>query len=360
MHQQLIELDVGDLHLDPASPRLPRALHHSSDQEIIDWMLQDASLIELMLAIGTNGYFAGEPLLVTQENGRNIVVEGNRRLSSLILLQNPLFTQVQKNKIHQVMELTKQRPVSIPCIMFASRSEIEKHLGFKHATGVKPWSILSKALYLAKWAETLTSPTRRELCRELAKNIGSKGDYVGLLLVAFELYCIIEDNDFFNIPDLDETSLYLGSLVDFLNRPNIREFMGVDLKSETPTINLKKEACFKNFKELISWFFRKNKFNKTVLKADSQSLTNLDAVLGHLEAKQKFLDSGNLQAATEITIETASSYHHDIAQALLCLENAQAKIYKVKPHNITDVSVLEDVIGLAERLKNAKNVSGEA
>ena len=86
MHQQLIELDVGDLHLDPASPRLPRALHHSSDQEIIDWMLQDASLIELMLAIGTNGYFAGEPLLVTQENGRNIVVEGNRRLSSLILL----------------------------------------------------------------------------------------------------------------------------------------------------------------------------------------------------------------------------------------------------------------------------------
>jgi hypothetical protein len=46
-------------------------------------MLLDASLIELMLAIGENGYFPGEQLLVVFDpsDSKYRVVEGNRRLS---------------------------------------------------------------------------------------------------------------------------------------------------------------------------------------------------------------------------------------------------------------------------------------
>jgi hypothetical protein len=52
-------------------------------------MLEDESIIELMLAIGQHDFFVGEALLVVKNGDGFTVVEGNRRLTSLKLLSNP-------------------------------------------------------------------------------------------------------------------------------------------------------------------------------------------------------------------------------------------------------------------------------
>ena len=106
---------------------------------------------------------------------------------------------------------------------------------------------------------------------------------------------------------------------------------------------------------LIDWFFRKNDDNKTVLKGDSQTLSMLDKVLSHDCARQKFIDSANINAAFEVTIETASSFHNNIAQSLLELEYGQGKIHQVKKYNLTNISVLEEVVELAGILINTIN-----
>ena len=98
MNQTYIEIKLEDLHLDHINPRLPRNLQNKSDDDVINWMLSVDNLIELMLAIGNNGFFPGEPLLVVNENGKNIVVEGNRRLASLKLLENPVIAKQRKKK----------------------------------------------------------------------------------------------------------------------------------------------------------------------------------------------------------------------------------------------------------------------
>jgi hypothetical protein len=63
-------------------------------------MLLDASLIELMLAIGQNGYFPGEQSLAT----------------------------VQKLKVQQVIQETTGRPTDLPCLIFENEKEIHKYL----------------------------------------------------------------------------------------------------------------------------------------------------------------------------------------------------------------------------------------
>lgn len=54
---KVIALD--NLKLDSFNPRLPKSLHGKGEEEILEYMLLDASLIELMFAIGTNGFFLG-------------------------------------------------------------------------------------------------------------------------------------------------------------------------------------------------------------------------------------------------------------------------------------------------------------
>ena len=53
-------ISVADLVLDSENPRLPKSMSNKSEKEIINFLLSDASLIELMLAISKNDFFEGE------------------------------------------------------------------------------------------------------------------------------------------------------------------------------------------------------------------------------------------------------------------------------------------------------------
>lgn len=350
MSQKYVELTLDELALDLENPRLPKELNAGAADTIVNWLLDETSLIDLMLAIGNNGYFVGEPLLVAKENDKYVVVEGNRRLSCLMLLQHPEIATKQKSKVNRVIELTSERPTLIPCILFDAREDIEQYLGFKHVTGVKEWSVLAKARYLNGLLPRLVSQDANDQYKELAKKIGSKADYVRRLLVAYQLYLLIEDNDFFKIPGLTETTLYFGYLVDCLHRVNIREFIGVEINSPTPVQQLAQEEYLQNFENLIDWFFRKNEFNKTLVKGDSKSLTKLDTVLSHHIAKEKFCMSGDLEAAFSYTEETSVSFHSNLSQSLNFLELAQGQIHKIEQHGVTDKDVLTQIHSLARIL----------
>lgn len=97
-HDTIRRIPYTNLHLDKEmNPRLPTRLIGKSDQEILKYMIEDANVIDLMASIGENGYFLGEPLLVvtTGQEDQFIVVEGNRRLSSVMLLHNPGLVSCQ-------------------------------------------------------------------------------------------------------------------------------------------------------------------------------------------------------------------------------------------------------------------------
>jgi hypothetical protein len=105
-NQNIERIPLGLLQLDKQNPRLPSKLKNvaTSESEIMNWMLGDASIIELMLAIGNAGFFIGEALLVVESaKGKYIVVEGNRRLTSLKLLIDPTIAEIHKKKIEQVL-----------------------------------------------------------------------------------------------------------------------------------------------------------------------------------------------------------------------------------------------------------------
>lgn len=341
------KLPVSDLLLDPDNPRLPKSMSNKNEKEIINFLLSDASLIELMLAIGKNGFFEGEQLLVVPEGDKYLVIEGNRRLSAVKLLHHPELGDTYKSKIAQVIAETSHRPDQIPCLVFDNKDEILKYLGYRHITGIKSWKLLEKARYLTQLKnDYFSNDTINSASREIAKMIGSRKDYVIRVLTGYQLYEIIEKNGFYAIKDLDDTTFYFNYLADSLNRTSIAEFLGVNFEEDDPLNNVQ----YENLKEWTNWLFNKDLPNKII--GDSENITNLSRVISHPMALERFRDGEKISRALEYTDELEVQFKTAIETAMRQMEKADLLTAKI--NNFYD-GVLEDLSEIYQRIKKIRS-----
>ena len=337
---------LNKLKLDFKNPRLP--INTTNEDNIIEWMLADASILELMLAIGQNDFFIGEALLVIKKKDNFIVLEGNRRLTALKILNNPSLAKIHTRKIQQILDETTKRPTDIPCIIFKKREDILKYLGYRHVTGIKSWGILAKAKYLTQLKSMSQKENPKEISRELAKQIGSKSDYVTRLITGYEIYRIIEDDNFYKIPRLDKTTFHFNYIADSLNRENINLFIGINLDSDNPLEKIND----KNLNKLIHWFFEKNPQNRSRVLGNSTDLTKLNQILGNEEATNKFFEGSSLDEAVNILEFSEDRFTRELSHSLKNLENANSFIHKFDEHNGQDIDTLKDIVKLCRIIKD--------
>lgn len=353
MNKQEYELiNYKNLTLDPRNPRIPESKHNLNEGEIIDYLLLEAATLELMQAIGENDFFRGEQLLVVSIGGGKFkVLEGNRRLTSVKLLNEPELASVKKTAVKQIYEESKFHPQEIPCLIFSSEDEIRKYLGFRHITGIKPWGLTEKSRYLYQLYTDLFNQVNVEFAsRELAKKIGSRKDYVKRVLVAFELFKIVEDEGFYKIKDLDDTTFFVGYLVDSLSRSNICQFINVKLSEENPVI----EINHQNLKKLIFWFFEKNDQNKTRIKGKSEDLNKLNSILGNKIAYHAFVDGKDLDRANELTVNIDALFYNNIQKSLQYLEQADSVVHKTEKFYSELEEDLLQIRKLTSKIKQVK------
>ena len=79
---------VDDLHLDHRNPRLPEEFQELPQEELVCFVADEYDSLRIARSVAQFGYFPSEPLIVVEEDGVIIVVEGNRRLAALKLLNN--------------------------------------------------------------------------------------------------------------------------------------------------------------------------------------------------------------------------------------------------------------------------------
>ncbi len=357
-----LEISFEQLKLDVSNPRLPKSIRMSepTERQLIEYMLLDASLIELMLAIGENGYFPGEQLLVVEDKDKKFrVIEGNRRLTAVKLLNNPRLATVQKSKVRKVIEGTSERPKNIPCLKFQTESEIHKYLGFRHITGIKEWNLLEKAEYCFSLKTTLFGEKIiNQASIEIAKMIGSRKDYVQRLLVGYQIFQVIEDNAFYKIQGLDDTTFYFNYIVDSLRRHNIKVFLGIDFDKNEPTDNIKNE----NLKKWTIWLFEKNNQGKTRIIGNSSDLNNLNLLLKkeNKQARIAFDEEGlSLKKAIELTGELDQVFHGFISSAITSLEKADSMVLKVKEYYLNFEDDLRQIKLLSDKIKLAAQAMRE-
>jgi hypothetical protein len=347
-------INYKNLLLDPCNPRIPKSMHSMDEKGIINFLLLEASTLELMQAIGENDFFRGEQLLVVPvDNEKYKVLEGNRRLTSVKLLNEPDLAAVKKISVQEIYGDARYHPKEIPCLVFSEENEIRKYLGYRHITGIKAWGLTEKSRYLHQlYKDSFEGQSFDDAAKELAKMIGSRKEYVKRILVAYELYLIVEDEGFYRIKDLDDTTFYVGYLVDSLSRSNISDFVGVDIDSHDIFGNLNKL----NLKKLIFWFFEKNEQNQTRLKSKGADLTKLNAVLGDKIATEAFSNGKSLDGAYELTEDTGLIFFSNVQRALHSLEQADSIVLKI---DVFYSDLEEDLIHIRKLTSKIKQVKDE-
>jgi hypothetical protein len=268
------------LKFDPKNPRFARYFgdQNQPEEEIVDRMIRRENILELMGSISEQGYFDGEQLLVTPDvDGEYVVVEGNRRLSALKILNGDISAKKNKVSIEEVIREAKHRPAEVPCLIFKERRDILRYLGYRHITGAKRWDPLSKAMYVKELRDTFYNEFNiHEQCKLIAKEIGSRSDYVAQILTSLKILNVAQEDDFFGLSGLHNDDIDFGVLTTSISYKGIAEFLGLESRLDVEAKELNKE----NLKSLLSWMFVQDQLGETIL-GESRNLRKLAAITAH-------------------------------------------------------------------------------
>ena len=294
----------------------------------------------------------GEPLLVVKEgdSGKFRVVEGNRRLSTVKLLVDPTLARIRKRAVAQASASARNRPDALPVVQFEERSEILDYLGYRHITGIKEWDALQKARYLAQLVDTLDPELETlEKHRALARQIGSRSDYVARLLTGYAIYEVIEDQAFFGIRELDEEGIQFSVLTTALSYKNIAEYIGLETGADVELDELR----ISRLRDLVAWLFEKEQGVARI--GESRNLRLLNLVVANEQALNAFQRGSPLEKAVDLTGEPNEVFRTAILAARQSLNNANSKVHLVEGVVENDATVLHEIVLLARQLENTVN-----
>lgn len=299
---RLEQMSISDLLLDVRNYRLSsHAAESMADQAaIIAHLERHFDLDELAESFVSDGYRMEEPLVAVTEGGGHIVVEGNRRLSTLKLLASPevrvALPPRRREKWDNYATEAEASPhdlMRVPVVVYPDRSQVQASLGFRHVSGIAEWSAESKARYIADLVN------EGKDFRTVARMIGSRADYVRRQYYAHQALANAANDG----ADVGRPVRRFGVYYRALSSPQAREYIGLDWEQDSaqppaPDARAIEEAKAGNFKDFLSFLFGDEDHGPVI--TDSRQLTDLGRVLGDVEAAAVLRDERDFDLALEI------------------------------------------------------------
>lgn len=346
-------INVEDLFFDLNNPRISefslRPEVHES--EIIGILWDAMGAAEIALSIKASGFFDHEPLIAVREGGRNIVIEGNRRLAAVKCILSPDYADrlgINKNLL-SVSRGIRNDIEKLPVIFVNKREEAWKFIGFKHINGPAKWGSYAKAQYISQIKNDFGIPLA-----QIASQIGDTHNTVQRLYQGLKVIEQAEKWGVFDRTNVEAGRLYFSHLYTGLTYEGFREYIGISSvtqENERPVPDDKREPLG----ELLTWIYgsRKEK-RRSVIQSQNPDLRRLEAVLKSREALHALQDGVSLAAAFDISQPKNQTFEQSLLEAKRALQKAQT--YQTEGFDGTDTEVLTQagtVASIAEDLYEA-------
>ncbi len=269
-------VELRNLVLDPQNPRLPANLRDSDQEQLAVSLDLGFEAYTIAESIASHGFFNSEPLIVIPQEGQQgkwIVVEGNRRLTALLglaieELRNQFPEPAKWAELAAKSGITASTPV--PVVVVRNRSEVIPIIGFRHISGILAWTPYAQARYVAKLVDEDKMPIG-----EVAKTIGIDRTKAGNLYRDQAIALQAEHLGLETGPLEQAFSL----LTVAMGNVELRDHIGAPLASKLlPGADPVPANRVEELKEVLAWVFGRD--GNAPLIDDSRQIGKLATVVG--------------------------------------------------------------------------------
>ena len=338
MNLEIKDIETNKLYFDPRNPRFYglELQHEMEEDETISEMLEDEGVTDLMESIGSKGYFQGEPLLVVEEEGEYVVVEGNRRLAATKLLNGQIAAPSRKLKtIEQIQNESSQKPDILPCVIYKDRDDVTLYLGYRHVSGVKEWDSLSKAHYVKKLLDEYSAESEdyKERLNQIRRQIGTTTGYLARLMAGLELYLYAKEKVFSKLR-LEIRNIEFSLITTSLSYADIKLWLGIkdfymDIRPQLDPQNV----------ELMFKFLFVVRNDATTIIRESRQLRDFNYIVKSEEAVKVLEETGDIETAGLLTEGPSEAFVKLMERSSKCLEQAWGYIGKGRVKSIFDKEI---------------------
>ena len=320
--ETVIRMEVSSLTFDRKNPRLVDygLKDNSTEAEIIEVLWNAMDVRELVMSIAASGFFSHEPITVANENGKNVVIGGNRRLAAVKLLLDPELTPKLSPNVPQISTDAKWDIRELPAVI-STREKSWRYLGFKHVNGPAKWSSYAKSQYIANVHRNYGVPLE-----DIAKQIGDTHRTVKRLFRGLMVIEQAEDMKVFHREDRWHKHFSFSHLYAGIGYDGIGSFIGLrdenEEKEEPVPVEKKNELG-----ELCLWLYGSKKESKRpVIGTQHPDLRYLNAVVADREAIAALRAGSELSRAFEISRTASSVFEESLHTAKKELERAHSQL----------------------------------
>lgn len=290
-------LPVNELNFDRQNPRLVGygIRPTTPDEEVIKILWQEMAVDEVAMSIVASGYWAHEPLIVTKEGSKWVVIEGNRRLAAVRALLEPKLAQSVGTELGGKLNPVVEASLKDLPVIKSTREESWRYLGFRHVNGPARWSSYAKAEYIRFVHEKYKIPLE-----EIASQIGDRHRTVRRLYRALMVLQQASRSKVYSLEDRAKKNLPFSHLYTALDYEGFQDFLKLkseedETESPVPT---KRES---QLGQVLVWLFGNKKDGKpAVVEKQNPDVRRLDKVLRSEEARRALERGTSLLDAFEL------------------------------------------------------------
>ena len=340
------QTQVSDLSFDLQNPRLVESdlTSRSTEAEVLQVLWDTMDVRELVLSIAASGFFQHEPLMITEESSKKVVIEGNRRLAAVKVLLDPSVLPSEVAGVPQLSDDAKEDLRRLPTIS-GSREDAWRYIGFKHVNGPAKWSSYAKSEYI-----TRVYRLYHVSLDEIARQIGDTHKTVQRLFRGMMVINQAEEWRVFSRDDRWHHHFSFSHLYTGLDYPGISTFLGLTSTAEedpAPVPTDKKAELG----ELCSWLYGSKRDNvRPLIESQNPYLKQLNAVLEDRAALSALRAGRDLRYAFESSRPIANVFEESIFAAKRSLEKARGLLSNAYDGSKALLEVASDVLDLADDL----------
>ena len=315
----------ANLVFDDQNPRLVEfCVAAYNEGQLINLLWREMAVEELVMSILAQGFFDHEPLYVMRrEDGKLIVLEGNRRLAAIRSILNPDIVKGERMKKFEgrISPETKEKlEHSIPVIILDNRQDAWRLLGFKHVNGPAKWGSYAKAKYIADVHRIFGISLD-----QIAEQIGDTNKTVSKLYQGLMVIEQAERYAEFNIDDIKTPRLYYSHLYTALGYEKFRAYLGIaddaDLDAPVPA------EKYPNLQEVMDWIYGSKKRDvESLIRTQNPDLRRFVDILGNGLSVATLRTGSSLEVAYDLTIDDNDALREALAKARLAIDKATTKV----------------------------------